>query len=162
MIGDLFMAEVIKLPHRMFGAMPAFSGAHILYIIAFISVLPEKKPLFNYELLAGLIFYGLVTIIVWKLYMRNPAKSNIFNYGGLVYGLIIAIMASFALSISLTHGGFWWLAALGALLFVISDLIIGITKIGNTSFRYSELWVWLTYITGQLGIIYTGLFSAPF
>jgi len=51
-------------------------------------------------------------------------------------------------------GGWWWIIPLGAVLFYISDTIIGITDIGRVMLKRPHLWIWLTYIMGQMGIIY--------
>ena len=99
-----------------------------------------------------------IILIGWSFLIRNPKQKKALYIGGLAYGLWIGIMASFALSLAITLGGTWWMAAAGALLFAVSDAIIGVTKIGGISFRYSEIWVWLTYVLGQMGIIYAGWF----
>lgn len=39
-------------------------------------------------------------------------------------------------------------------LFYISDKIIGITDIGRAALKRAHLWIWLTYVLGQMGIIY--------
>ena len=38
--------------------------------------------------------------------------------------------------------------------FYISDTIIGITDIGRAALKRPHLWIWLTYVLGQMGIIY--------
>ncbi|MFY9115214.1 MAG: lysoplasmalogenase [Dethiobacteria bacterium] len=157
-LGDLTMAEIIKVPNRLIGGMSAFGCAHILYIIAFFKTISAQAHFSFRNLTVGLIIYTLIILIGWSFLIRNPKQKKALYIGGLAYGLWIGIMASFALSLAITLGGTWWMAAAGALLFAVSDAIIGVTKIGGISFRYSEIWVWLTYVLGQMGIIYAGWF----
>jgi len=76
------------------------------------------------------------------------------NGGALVYGLWIGVMASCALALATTLGGAWWLAALGALSFVLSDALIAVTDIGGTRIPRPNDWIWVTYLAGQMGIVY--------
>ena len=89
---------------------------------------------------------------------RNPSPGDldyeIVNVGALVYGSWIAVMAAFALGMAAALGGGWWLAVLGGLSFVVSDFLIGITDIGGVDIENANDWIWLTYLAGQMGIIY--------
>ena len=51
-------------------------------------------------------------------------------------------------------GGGWWLTALGGLSFVASDFLIGVTDIRETHIENANDWIWLTYLAGQMGIVY--------
>jgi hypothetical protein len=35
-----------------------------------------------------------------------------------------------------------------------SDFLIGVTDIRGTAIRHANDWIWLTYVGGQMGIIY--------
>jgi uncharacterized membrane protein YhhN len=88
----------------------------------------------------------------WWFLIRNPQRGVVTNVGALVYGLWISVMASFALG--LAYGLGFWITALGGLLFVSSDFLIGMTDIRGIQLRNANDWVWLTYVAGQMGIIY--------
>jgi hypothetical protein len=157
-LGDLTMAEIIKVPNRLIGGMSVFACAHVLYLVAFIKTLNAEGH-FPFGILAmALVIYSLMISLSWRKLIPDPGQKKALYYGGLSYGLWIGVMASFALALAVTLGGTWWMVAAGALLFAISDSIIGVTKIGNITLKYSEIWVWLTYVAGQAGIIYAGWF----
>ncbi len=161
-IGDLVMARLIPFPNRLIGGMLAFGLAHLLYIAAYNQTIRTISALEPYNrfatgLLIGLVGYGLVLILGWWLLIRNPNKATVLNAGALVYGGVIAVMASFALALALALGGAFWLTALGGLFFLSSDFIIGMTDIHGISLKNANDWIWLTYVAGQMGIIYASV-----
>ncbi len=160
-IGDLIMARLIPLPNRLIGGMIAFGIAHALYINAYVETIQTISSIDPYNrwitgLSLGFGFYGVVSIFGWWLLIRNPQKEAAINIGALVYGLWIGTMASFALALATAVGGAFWITALGGLLFVASDFIIGVTEIRGISLKNANDWVWLTYVAAQMGIVYAG------
>ena len=161
-IGDLVMARLIPFPNRLIGGMISFGIAHGLYMNAYIGTIQTISSIEPYNrwttgLALGIGFYGVVSVFGWLALIRNPAKGAVINIGALVYGLWIGLMASFALALGYALG--FWLTALGGLLFVASDFIIGVTDIRGISFKHANDWVWLTYVAGQMGIIYASVVS---
>ncbi len=154
-IGDLIMAKLIPLPNRLIGGMIAFGIAHALYITAYISAIVRAFDSALVGLAIGFVFYGIVSFGGWQFLIRNPQKPKAINIGALVYGLWISVMASFALALAFAVGGAFWLTALGGLLFVTSDFIIGVTEIRGISLKNANDWVWLTYVAAQMAIVYT-------
>jgi hypothetical protein len=165
-IGDLIMARLIPsallragpLPNRLIGGMVAFGIAHALYIIAYVQTISAIVRSFESAIVGlsvGIGFYGVISIGGWWFLIRNPQKEAAINIGALVYGLWISVMASFALALAAAVGGAFWLTALGGLLFVISDFIIGVTDIRGISLKNANDWVWLTYVAAQMAIVYT-------
>ena len=45
----------------------------------------------------------------------------------------------------------WW--------FIVCDFdfIIGVTDIGGRKLKYEPLWIWFTYVSAQMCIVYVGL-----
>ncbi len=160
-IGDLVMARVLPVPNRLIGGMAAFATAHALYIGAYTRTLhAHGLSLANPGLGCGLALYGAGSVLGWARFIRNPQKSVTLNGGALVYGTWIAIMAAFALALAWGLGDGWWMAAAGGLLFVASDFLIGITDIRGIPIHNANDWIWLTYVTGQMGIIYAPWLAA--
>ena len=154
-IGDLIMARLIPFPNRLIGGMLAFGIAHALYITAYIQTIGAlDAAVLNSGFWLGVGFYGIVSIVGWLVLIRNPDKSVSINLGALVYGAWIGLMASFALALAVVIGGAFWVTALGGLLFIASDFIIGVTDIHGIQIGNSNDWIWLTYVAGQMGIIY--------
>ena len=154
-IGDLIMARLIPVPSRLIGGMVAFGVGHGFYIKGYASTLAAAGvSLPTVPLVVGLLVYDGINLLGWQRFVRNPAKSQALNVGALLYGAWIAVMAAFALALAVALGGGWWLAALGGVVFILSDFLIGTSEIrGNHIPRVSD-WIWLTYIAGQMGIIY--------
>lgn len=156
-IGDLMMARLIPFPNRLIGGMIAFGIAHALYVTAYLQTIQANRAeLVNPGLGLGIGFYAIVSILGWAILIRNPQKPSFINIGALVYGMWIGTMAMFALTLAVAVGGAYWLTALGGLIFVASDFIIGITDIRGMTIKDANVWVWLTYLAGQMGIIYAG------
>ncbi|HEX7588536.1 MAG TPA: lysoplasmalogenase [Anaerolineae bacterium] len=154
-IGDLIMARLIPLPNRLIGGMVAFATAHALYIAAYVQTIGAlDAAVLNTGFWLGIGFYGVVTVVGWLALIRNPAKGASINIGALIYGSWIGLMASFALALAVVIGGAFWVTALGGLLFIASDFIIGITDIRGIQIKNANDWIWLTYVAGQMGIIY--------
>jgi hypothetical protein len=154
-VGDLIMARLLPLPNRLIGGMLAFGTAHALYIGGYVRVVHvHGASVANPGLWLGLVLYGACSLGGWWLFIRNPRKGTAMNAGALVYGTWIGVMAAFALALAVGLGGAWWIAALGGLLFVASDFLIGITDIRGMRIQNANDWIWLTYVAGQMGIIY--------
>lgn len=156
LIGDLAMAEVIAFHNRMVGGMVFFFLAHCSYITAYIRTLNQSSlPLISWNFIIIFAFLEITVYLVWRYFIMNHEGKQGLNIGSLLYGFCIAFMASTAVSLAVTVGRPWYAAAAGAILFMISDLIIAVTKIGTASFNYSEIYIWVTYVSGQIGIIYS-------
>ncbi len=160
-IGDLIMARIIPLPNRLIGGMLAFGAAHALYITAYRRTIetissPEPYPRWDVGLVIGLVVYGLVALGGWWFLIRDPRRGTVTNAGALVYGLWISVMAAHALALACALGVFWT-TALGGLLFVASDFILGMTNTREISLKNANDWIWLTYVAGQMAIVYGGL-----
>ena len=156
-IGDLIMARLIPLPNRLIGGMIAFGIAHALYITAYVQTMGSLRVAATSSgLWFGVAFYGVFTVFGWLVLIRNPQKGAAINIGALVYGLWISAMAAFALALAYLFDGVFWLTAFGGLLFVASDFIIGVTDIRGVKIENANDWIWLTYVLGQMGIIYAG------
>lgn len=156
-VGDLIMADVIKLKDRLVGGMLFFAVAHLLYITAYINTIHSyDKSLKTYIFYALVIFISASTL-GWMNFIKNKEKPKKVNNGSLIYGYLIAIMGAFAFTLALTLGGKWWITSLAAVIFMSSDMLIGVTEIGKMKIKNVSLLVWLTYVAAQMGIIYSVL-----
>ncbi len=154
-LGDLLMAKLIPFPNRLIGGMLAFGSAHWMYIRAYrASLAAHGVAVATPALWFALGLYAVISVGGWWFLVRNPNKKSIVNIGALVYGAWIGVMASFAFALGAGLGGAWWLAALGAAVFLSSDFLIGITEIRGVHLDNERGWVWATYLAGQMGIIY--------
>lgn len=154
-VGDLSMAGLIPWPNRLIGGMITFATAHVLYIVAFVKTgALLQGDLFAQGIWIGALLYGSILIVSWLLWIRNPKQPAFLNLGALGYGLWVGGMATFAFALAYTRGGIWWWSALGGLLFVLSDLLIGVTDVGGRTIKHVAIWIWLTYVAAQMAILY--------
>ncbi|MHC2834541.1 lysoplasmalogenase [Bacillus sp. F9_6S_D1_P_5] len=151
-VGDLFMAGLIPIGHRLIGGMITFALAHCFYVKAFLQTGISWNGFW-----IGLLVYGLFLIIGWFFFIRNEKQDKLFTIGALIYGLWVGGMACFAFALYYENTGIWWIPAFGGLLFVISDFIIGVTDIGGHKLKYEPLWIWFTYVAAQMCIVYVGI-----
>jgi uncharacterized membrane protein YhhN len=135
LLGDVYL----MLPTDVFGAgLGAFLLAHLAYIVDLPAPLGPRL-LF----LAGAL---LATAPVTLRIMR-AADGGALRVGVAAYMFTIALMAASALASGL------WVAALGAILFVTSDSILGWNRFVR-SLPWARPAIMVTYHLGQLGLVY--------
>jgi uncharacterized membrane protein YhhN len=155
-IGDLVLADVIPLPKRMISGIIVFAIGHLCYIAGFVQtagVLGLNNP-FSGSLLW--VAFVVVAAFLWFFLIYNPAKSRVLNVGALIYGWLIAIMAGTATALALSDPRFT-LTAIGGVLFLISDIILGNRELRDNGWFLVHDVVWVIYIIGQALIVLTTL-----
>lgn len=154
-IGDLTTTSIIPLPNNLMGGIIVFSVAHILFTTGYIKTAKfNGMSLITPKLLIGICIYSILTILTWWFFIFNPLNFAL-ALGALGYGLLICIMAAFALTLCLVLGKNYFLTAVGSAFFVLSDSIIGITSIKGILIPHSNILIWLTYMIALMGIIYS-------
>jgi hypothetical protein len=157
-IADLIMAEIIRLPNRVLGGIVTFGLAHLIYLGAYISggtVLGLLRP----ELLIGsAIFWLVVGFAVWYRWVRHPSLAPLSNASSLGYTLLITVMVAGAGALVLADGRMW-LPFGGAVLFLASDVILGNQIFHRHTWLYVGEVVWVMYILGQAGIVWSILLA---
>ena len=148
-IGDVALMCVAIRPTFFLVGLVAFLIGHIAYITAFKEDIKSggKRPIWLISLaMAYFITHGLLFYII--LYpslgaLRAPVA---------VYSIVIAVMAIFAWMRSIkTSDWGYWLVAIGAWFFVISDTILAVNKFVE-QLPHAGLWIMATYILAQYGI----------
>ena len=156
-IGDLTMASIIPMPNNFIGGMLVFSVAHTLLINCFIKTAKfYGRSLFTPKLAKSIIFYTIINTVVWWFGILNTSKL-VVSIGALVYGIMIGIMAAFALTLYLTLGKRYILAAAGSAFFILSDTVIGMARIKGLAISNSHALIWLTYIAALMGLMYSNI-----
>lgn len=157
LIGDLFMAKLIRIKNRLVGGIIFFSLAHGFYITAYIKTMYDNNIMLSRYIFLSISIFLLFYMVSLVLCLKKLIKLNINNVAVLTYTSIIFTMGVFAFSLAVSLGSKWWITFIGALLFMISDSIIALTEIWNIRLKNTGLWVWLTYVAAQIGIIYSVL-----
>ncbi len=151
-IGDLCMAHLVPLPEPVLGGMAAFGLGHIAYIGAFLTL--GSQPSFSSPALrwsAWLIWLGLGAL-GWYVVVWRGSRRSVLHKAALPYALLLATTTGIATGLALTGG--LWAFAVGAALFLLSDLILAAQLFNNARFPLISDVVWLLYGPGQMLIVY--------
>lgn len=150
-LGDLFMANVFNQEQHVLFGMAAFALGHVFYMLGFreIALHFGYHDLGRYAL--GLVLMWALALVIWFALIRRP-EGDAMQYAALAYALFLASMAGYALGLALQQGAFWPLAV-GAILFLLSDTLIGARLFAGQRFAYSGDVIWTTYIAAQVLIV---------
>lgn len=153
-LGDILLSDLLRIRNALILGMAAFGVGHIFYILGY----RELQILFGLEdartLVITLVVAGVVSIGTWMGLVYVPEGETALNVGSLVYGLVLGGMAGYALALALQLPAFLPMAV-GAVLFLISDIILG-----NFLFRQNRWYlvgdvIWFTYVIGQALIVFS-------
>jgi hypothetical protein len=153
-LGDLIMAQLLALPQYVLFGMGTFGVAHVLYIAAYLRLGSVLGLQDGRARAVGLTVLLVLAVVLWWTLIRSPQTDAVLNYGSLGYALLLAAMAGLAVSLALQQPHFVPLAV-GAMLFLISDVFLGHRLFQGGSFLLVGDLVWMTYIVGQLLIVFS-------
>ncbi|MFT4758057.1 MAG: putative membrane protein YhhN [Saprospiraceae bacterium] len=152
MFGDTFLMFVENKPARpeffLYG-LGSFLVTHIFYLLAFLKFPSTKKGLIQrksfWVLPFILLFFGNI-LTLWSG-IPTPMKIPV-----VVYSLAIVLMAISALNLQgkVSENIFKWIF-IGAILFVISDSLIGLNKFRSDDFQIPlvRILIMSFYLSGQ-------------
>jgi hypothetical protein len=151
-LGDLFMARLIPVQQHVLGGMGAFALGHVAYVAAILGFgdrLGINDTAVRLGAWAALLLIGAVA---WLFVVRRGGDWSPLHIAALPYALLLASTAGFALGMALQDGHFIPLA-IGAALFLGSDLILADQIFNGTNFRGIGDAIWLTYGPAQMLIV---------
>lgn len=152
-VGDLVMARLIRTPSRLVFGMIAFGVGHVAYIAALGRLaLRLQLPLRG----ACAVWLAMLAFSTsaWYTQIQRPGGSKALNGGSLLYGLLVGSMAALAIHLAL-HDLRFLALAVGALLFLASDFVLGNWVIRGHCWKSVNDVVWTTYVSGQLLVVYS-------
>ncbi len=153
-IGDLFMARLIPVKDYVIGGIGAFGLGHIAYIAALLHFGNQHGLDAPGARWGGWIAWLIVGVVSWYLVVLRGHKATLLHKLALPYALLLASTAGVATGLALQAPLFARLAV-GAALFLISDLILAARLFNDAHFPLIDDVVWLTYGPAQLLIVYT-------
>lgn len=149
--GDIFMARVLGIEPHVLSGMAAFGLGHVAYIIGLLLfALPHEIPA------PTLIVYptwGLIALLGWYIVVFRGSDKSKLVYAALLYALLLATTAAVATNLTLLNTTFV-LLMVGAILFLISDLLLAAQLFKGVHFKYIGDVVWLLYGPGQMLIVF--------
>ncbi|MBE2271484.1 MAG: lysoplasmalogenase [Anaerolinea sp.] len=157
-LGDLFMAKLIPFKQYVIGGIGSFGIGHILYIVGFLATmnalgLPVVGAAWLVWLLIGVVGW---LVAVWI----GAADRGLMHRLALPYALLLASTVGVATGWALGDSRFIPLAV-GAALFLLSDLILAARLFRGTTFYLIDDVVWLTYGPAQMLIVFSALLVQP-
>jgi len=127
----------------------AFTIGHVFYIVSFLKRLSLTPPWYLIVLLAILVVACAATLLryLWKGLPKKLCPPSF------IYMLVIGLMVSSSVLFSLySVSAHRWLAAVGGLLFAISDTTLSIDAFHHP-IRHRSILVMSTYIAAQVLIV---------
>jgi len=153
-IGDLFMARLFPVKDYVIGGIGSFGLGHIAYIVALLYFGSQHGLTAPGAMLGGWIAWLLVGGIGWYVVVLRGHKATLLHKLALPYALLLASTVGIATGLAL-QAPFFSPLAIGAALFLISDLILAAKLFNGAYFPLIDDVVWLTYGPGQMLIVYT-------
>lgn len=157
-IGDLFMAQLIPMKEYVLGGIGSFGLGHIAYIAAFIGFGDQYG--LNSTRWGALGVWLVLGAVGWYVVVFRTPQRTPLHYAALPYALLLSSTAGLATGLALENGAFWSLA-LGAALFLLSDLLLAAQLFNGLRFRMIGDVVWLLYGPAQMLIVYSVATSLP-
>ena len=149
--GDVFLLFTGRGDHFFLMGLCSFLLTHLAYALTFWRWSRGGGIRPAYPLYLGLLLFWFT----FNLGLRDGIPADLQLPVG-VYSLVIMIMVALAYHFAKASGTarrhwVWW----GALLFLLSDTLIGVGKFGGAlvEIPYLRLWIMLTYLTGQYLLI---------
>ncbi len=156
--GDLFNLQFDgikkKIREPLFPGILSFMVAQTFYIIAFLRIISLKTLLACpwFLPILGALLIGPAVMFKFKVY--SPERPGTIMWSAFIYGFFLGAMAAIAVTAAIILKGPWIGIAFGALMFLLSDAIMGDTTIRGkhpvTEFQIP----WITYLAAQGFLLY--------
>ena len=153
-MGDLFMAGMMPGGRNVLGGMATFGLGHVAYIIGIWRFASQMGLTDGSARWGSLVVWWIIGAAAWYFVVYRGQQPTTLHYAALPYALLLASTAGMATGLALQQGQFTWLAV-GAALFLISDLILAAQLFNDLSFFLIGDVIWLTYGPGQMLIVYS-------
>lgn len=158
-LGDLLLAGVLPGGSRFIPGLISFAIGHIFYIIAMLrfasaagltSTGPRWGSLAVWLIIAVVGWY----LVVWRGAVVSGIAPGVVHWIALPYAILLATTTAVAMGLAIQDGRFIPLA-IGATLFLISDLILAGGRFSGLTFPLIGDVIWLTYGPAQMLIVYS-------
>ncbi len=153
-IGDLSLAGLLPGGRSVIGGIAAFGLGHIFYITAFLRFASQTGLTDPIRQLIALAIWLLIGATGWYLVVGRGRPRTTLHWAALPYALLLSATAGIASGLAWIDGRFL-LLALGAALFLLSDLILAGELFAGLKFPLIGDIIWLTYGPAQMLIVYS-------
>ncbi len=152
--GDLALSGLFPSGRNVMGGMAAFGLGHVFYIAAILRYSIQTGLNDPAARWGTLIVWLIIAAIAWYFVVFRGQAAGKLRWAALPYALLLAATAGFAAGLALQSSRFIGLA-IGAALFLFSDLVLAGELFGGLKFKSIGDVVWLAYGPGQMLIVYS-------
>jgi hypothetical protein len=153
-LGDLFMAGMMPGGRNVLGGMATFGLGHVAYIMGIWRFGSQVGLTDGVSRWGSLGAWWIIGAVAWYFVVYRGQQTTTLHQVALPYALLLASTAGVATGLAIQQGQFAWLAV-GAALFLISDLILAAELFNGLKFPLIGDVIWLTYGPGQMLIVYS-------
>ncbi len=153
-LGDLFLAPVFPLAEPTLAGIAAFGLGHVAYLVALLNFANAHGLNAPTPRWIALAIWLLIGVVGWYLVVFRGQKATVLHWAALPYALLLASLAGVATGLAL-QSAFFVPLAIGAALFLLSDLILAGELFAELSFPLIGDVIWLTYGPAQALIVYS-------
>ncbi|HEU5369123.1 MAG TPA: lysoplasmalogenase family protein [Ktedonobacterales bacterium] len=153
-LGDLCLAGALALPQPVLGGIAAFGLGHVAYIIGLLLFGNQQHLDAPAPRWVAWLIWLLIGLAGWYLVVWRGGKHTILHRAALPYALLLASTAGVATGLAWQAPAFIPLA-IGAALFLVSDLILAAQLFNHRHFLLIGDVIWLTYGPAQVLIVYS-------
>jgi hypothetical protein len=151
-LGDLLLAELLPVSDPTPAGMAAFGFGHLAYITGILFLWRRQDR--SQPLLLAWLVWMVIGLGGWYVMVYPSSQPATLRWEALGYVLLLASTAGFASGLALGDRSYWPLA-LGAGLFLLSDLILATQLSRSLDLPFLGPAVWLTYGPAQMLIVYS-------
>ena len=153
--GDFSLSDDLhNLPRPVIFGIVTFLIGHIFYILGYLHLARTLSLADTALRLIVNAVYQVAGVGAWTLLVRNPKAGTALNVGSLVYTIVLDAMTAYATWLAIQEPRLAGLAV-GANLFLISDVILGMRLLRGVVFPMVRDLVWALYISGQALIVFS-------
>lgn len=159
--GDLVNSFLIDLSAmvkpQILLSIPAFVLAHLCYLAAYGRVLGWRPPSATArKLRLGMAVLWLpLSLMLWRLVIDPEAPPLLLSLS-VGYAMVVVLMGLVALWLPMERGRIALWPALGGLLFVVSDSLLGAYLLhGDLRPVWVSQLIWISYFAAQCGVAHT-------
>jgi hypothetical protein len=152
-VGDLWLAGVLGNGRSVIGGIVAFGIGHIFYISAILTFGNQNGLNAPGSRWGAVTVWLIIGLIGWYIVVFRGQDVTALHWAALPYALLLASTTGLATGLALQSSHFVPLA-IGAALFLLSDLILAGELFSGLKFPLIGDVIWLTYGPAQALIVY--------
>jgi uncharacterized membrane protein YhhN len=151
-VGDVVLSGVLPGEDNVLAGIAAFGLGHVCYIKAVLSWEKTEGLTAPLPRRVALAIWLVIGAVGWYFAVYRGQDAEVLHWAALAYALLLAGTAGVTTGLAWQARAFAPMAV-GAALFLVSDLMLAAQLFSDLSFRMIGDVIWLTYGPGQMLIV---------